>query len=347
KRHQRLTHARTTAETLAAPLVYVNMVGAQDELVYDGGSFAIDKDGKEMARNAYFMEDLNVVDINAKKGGNRQTPSEDIDHLYQALVLGIKDFVRKTGFKKAHLGLSGGIDSAVVACLLVDALGPQNVTAIALPSQFNSPISFELAKKLSENIGCHFFEMPISRSYEVLLEEYQKCFGEKEFSFLNENIQARTRGLFLMAYSNENGSMLMTTGNKTEYATGYATLYGDMCGGLAPIADLLKSQVFELAHYYNRETENIPEEIITRPPSAELRPNQKDSDSLPPYEELDQSVDEIVSHRQKPKSKTGEWLLNRLYGSEFKRWQSPPILKVSDHAFGQGRRMPLAHNARF
>lgn len=347
KRKQRLVHARATTQHVQAPLVYVNMVGAQDELIYDGGSFAIDEEGQLMAQNAYFIEDLNIVDYDQKVGGLREAAIDNTTHLYQALVLGIRDFVSKIGFEKAHIGLSGGIDSAVVACLVADAIGPQNLTTIALPSQFNSERSLSLAKELAKNIGCQFFQLPIESSYHSVVSSYENCFGKKSFSLVHENFQARLRGLFLMGYCNEHGSLLVSTGNKSEYATGYSTLYGDMCGGLAPIADLLKSQVYELAQYYNRQQEIIPIEIITRAPSAELKPDQKDSDTLPEYDLLDRAVETLVSQKQKAQSETEEWVLEKLYASEFKRWQSPPILKVSDHAFGQGRRMPIAHKARY
>ncbi len=347
KRYQRLKHARSTSQHLKAPLVYVNMVGAQDELIYDGGSFAIDEKGGVVAESAYFIEDLNVIDFSSNEGGFRKKPDGNTAHLYQALVTGVRDFIRKVGFTKSHIGLSGGIDSAVVACLVADAIGPQNLTAIAMPSEFNDVKSANLAAELAKNLGCTFYTLPIQESYLSLVDSYEKCFGKKEFSLVHENFQARLRAIFLMGFSNEHSSLLMSTGNKSEFATGFSTLYGDMCGGLAPIGDLLKNQVYEIAKYYNREHEIIPKEIITRYPSAELRPDQKDSDSLPDYDSLDQSVETLVSKKKKAESETDEWVLQKLYASEFKRWQSPPILKVSDHAFGQGRRMPIAHKAHY
>ncbi len=346
KRQQRLKHAQSTAHLLEAPLAYVNMVGAQDELIYDGGSFAIDSKGELLAQSAYYVEDLNVIDYNERVGGHREMPRDNTAFLHQALVLGVRDFIQKIGMKKAHIGLSGGIDSALVACLVADAIGPQNLTTVAMPTQFNQPMSLELAKNLAKNLGCHFYELPIQESYETLVKTFETCFGAKEFSLMNENMQSRLRGLFLMAFSNREGSLLINTSNKSEFAAGYSTLYGDMCGGLAPIGDLLKHQIYELSRYYNKERELIPEGIIQREPSAELNYDQKDSDSLPDYDELDEVVEKLVNRRQKAENKTEEWVLNRLYWSEFKRWQSPPILKVSDHAFGQGRRMPIAHKAR-
>ena len=346
KKDQRLEYAKKTCEILKAPLVYVNMVGAQDELIFDGGSFALDKSGDVLTQSAFFVEDLNLVDYTENTGGIRKVPETSVEFLHQALVLGIRDFFSKLGFSKAHIGLSGGIDSALVACLIADAIGPQNLTSVAMPSQFNHSQSLDLAKQLATNLGCHFYELPIESSYQHLLSEYEKCFGKKEFGIMNENLQSRVRGNLLMAYSNETGSILINTGNKSEYATGYATLYGDMCGGMAPIGDLLKSQVVELCRYYNKDRELIPCKIITRPPSAELRAGQKDSDSLPDYNVLDESVDRLVNKKQKANSDVDHFVLKKLYFSEFKRWQTPPILKVSDHAFGQGRRMPIAHRAR-
>jgi NAD+ synthase (glutamine-hydrolysing) len=290
---------------------------------------------------------LNVVDIGSATGGFRDEPQNKIEHLRRALVLGLRDFVHKNGLSRVHLGLSGGIDSAVVACLAVDAFGPGRVTGITLPGPFNEARSKTLAEALAKKLGMRCLNMPIAPAYETLLSTVQSSVGKFEFGLVNENLQARARGLLLMALSNHENSLLLTTGNKSEYATGYSTLYGDMCGGLAPIADLLKYQVYELAEHYNSESEVIPSEIITRPPSAELRPGQKDQDSLPPYDELDASVQRIVEHMQPARSETDHFVLKALMRSEFKRWQAPPILKISSHAFGRGRRMPIAHKAGF
>ncbi len=346
KKDQRLLFSRKTVKQLKAPLAYVNMVGGQDELIFDGGSFVLDEKGQLLAKSLYCKEDLNVVDFNKKRGEMRPPPKTAIEHLHKVLVLGLRDFISKLGFKKAHLGLSGGIDSAVTACLLADAIGAENVTTMNLPTNFNSGQSLHLARTLAKNIGCHFYKLSIQEPYEKLVQSYENCFGPKEFSLIHENIQARLRGLFLMAYGNEHKSLLIATGNKNEYATGYTTLYGDMCGGLAPLGDLLKNQIYELALYYNKNQSLIPGDIITRSPSAELRENQKDSDFLPDYKLLDLSIDKLVCHKQKVQSETDQWLLKKLYGSEFKRWQAPPVLKVSNRAFGQGRRMPIAHKIR-
>lgn len=334
-----------TAKFLGSPVVYVNCVGGQDEKIFDGGSIVIDKNGKVLAQSAYFEEDLNVFDLKTAQGGFRKQNLSETESIRQALVLGIRDFVRKCGGQRVHLGLSGGIDSAVALCLATDALGPQKVTAIGMPGPHSGPESLLLAKKLAQNIGCDWREFPILETYETLSNGLRKNFGIKEFGLTHENIQARIRGLVLMAFANQEKSFLLTTGNKSEYATGYATLYGDMCGSLAPLGDLLKGEVYALAKHYNQGHELIPQEIITRPPTAELRPNQKDQDSLPPYDLLDQAVDALVTHGKKPRTPTEKWLAPILLKTEFKRWQAPPILRVSTHAFGRGRRYPIVNSA--
>lgn len=336
---------KETAKLFKSPLIYVNMIGAQDELIFDGGSFAINKEGKLLAQNVKFNEDLNVVDLNEKTGGFRkQKISSDTEIIYNALVLGIRDFVNKTGLENVHLGLSGGVDSAVVACLAVDALGPSKVSAFYLPGPFSSNESKTLAHQLAKNINIEIKDFEITPAYNLLKGQLEKDFStKKEITF--ENLQARLRGIFLMAYANMSGSLLLTTGNKSEYATGYCTLYGDMCGGLAPIGDLLKEQVYDLAKFYNKQHEVIPQNIIKRAPTAELKPNQTDQDTLPPYPELDKAVLNIVQNKQKAKSNIEKWLVTALMKSEFKRWQAPPILRISEHAFGRGRNFPVAHKA--
>jgi len=339
-----------TAKHFAAPMIYVNMVGGQDEIVFDGGSFAVDAKGATIARSADFEEDFNLFDLEALKGGRRSKTSRIIandsdERIRRALVLGIRDYARKTGFSNVHLGLSGGIDSAVVACLAVDALGPDQVTVITLPGPFNEGRSKSLAETLAANLGVRCLDLPIHAGYEALVRTLHESFGEFEFGLVNENLQSRLRGVLLMAFSNKENSLLLTTGNKSEYATGYSTLYGDMCGGLAPIADLVKGEVYDLARLYNRQRERIPDEIITRPPSAELRPNQTDQDTLPPYDELDAGVKRLVELSKPARTPTEKWLLSALMKSEFKRWQAPPVIKISGHAFGRGRRLPIAHRA--
>lgn len=343
KRPRRMKMAKETAKIFKCPVVYVNMVGGQDELIFDGGSFAINAKGKLIAQSAYFAEELNVIDIQKDLGIIRAPTDTEAEILHGALVLGIRDFASKNRIQKLHLGLSGGIDSAVVLALAADAVGPQNVTAIAMPGPYSSPESLKLAQQLAKNIGCSFKTIDIIPGYEGLVSSFEKTFGALEFGLVHENAQARLRGFFLMMYSNLSGSLLLATGNKSEIATGYSTLYGDMCGGLMPIGDLLKRQVYALAKYYNSQHELIPNAIIERAPSAELRPNQKDQDTLPDYDLLDKSVDNVVSKMQAPKNTTEDWLLKKLAGSEFKRWQAPPVLRVTDHAFGRGRRMPISN----
>jgi NAD+ synthase (glutamine-hydrolysing) len=336
-----------TATHFKTPMVYVNMVGAQDEIIYDGQSFLTDKKGKVQFRCNDFEEDLNVFDLNTLEDWNaREIKVSPIEQIRKALVLGIKDFSNKSGLKKVHLGLSGGIDSAVVACLAVDALGPSNVKLFALPTQFNAEESAVLANRLAQNLKISLQSISIQEAFENIRTTLDKAYDVKEFQLMHENLQSRLRGIFMMAFANKANSLLLTTGNKSEYATGYTTLYGDMCGGLAVIGDLTKKQVYDLAKHYNTDYELIPTGIITRAPSAELRPNQKDQDSLPEYDDLDKAVVNIVEKRQAARNKTENWLVNVVMSTEFKRWQAAPVLKVSEHSFGRGRRYPLAHKAR-
>lgn len=345
KHKKRVSLAAKTAKHFKSPLVYVNMVGAQDEIIYDGHSFAVSKEGGVVAQALKFNEDLCVIDFSENP---KQVPSlkhSEAEVLRSALSLGIRDFCNKIGLEKVHLGISGGIDSAVVASLAVDALGPSRVVGIALPTQFNSPESMVLAKQLCKNLDIKLIEVDIESCFKGLSDLVNNAFGVDQFSVVHENLQARIRGLILMAYSNHSNSLLLATSNKSEFAVGYATLYGDMCGGLAPIGDLKKEQVYSIAKLYNEQREVIPQRIIEREPSAELRPGQKDSESLPSYNLLDGSVERIVSEGLATKGRTDIWLLSALYKSEFKRWQAPPILKTSFRSFGRGRRWPLAHKA--
>jgi NAD+ synthase (glutamine-hydrolysing) len=338
---------KKTAQHINAPVVYVNLVGAQDEVIFDGASFVMNTKGKICSECLMFEEDLNVFDLETEKGGAREQKLSDIEKTRAALVLGIRDFLRKNGMDKVHLGLSGGIDSAVVACLAVDALGPSKVTGITLPGPFNAPESKTLGEQLAKNLGIRCLNFDIGESYEAAVGSLEAELGKLEFGLAHENIQARLRGMLLMALSNKEGSMLLTTGNKDEYATGYSTLYGDMCGGLAPIADLVKGEVYDLAKLYNKESEVIPKKIITRAPSAELRPNQKDQDSLPEYDKLDEGVRKMLEEQKPAKSDMERWLMNAIVKNEFKRWQAPPILKVTKRSFGRGRRYPIANKFRF
>jgi len=346
KLKNRMRVVKNTATLFKCPMVYVNMVGGQDELVFDGGSVAVDKKGKVIAQNVRFDEDLNVVDLGEMKGAIRQLSDDPQEIVRSAIVLGLRDFLRKCGFGKVHLGLSGGIDSALVACLAADAVGPANVTAIMLPGPFTSKDSTKWSQALAKNLGIELKEISIVGGYKQAVADFEKEFGKKEFGLMNENLQARLRGIMLMAYSNREKSMLLGTSNKSEFAVGYSTLYGDMIGGLFPIGDLLKTEVYALADYYNSQSQIIPQEIIDRPPSAELRENQTDQDSLPPYKELDEVIKKLVVGFQPVKTDLEKRVLDLMMKSEFKRWQSAPVLKVSDHAFGRGRRFPVAHRAR-
>lgn len=330
KPRARLKVAAETVKCLKAPLIYVNTVGALDEVIYDGGSFVLDAKAKLTARAKYFSEDLLIA--------HEISPElDETEMIHQALVTGIRDYCAKNGLQKIHLGLSGGIDSAVVACLAVEALGGENVSGYALPGPYSSPESERLAKELAKNLGIHFESLSIQKTYDALVTELKV----QGLSLVNENLQARVRGTILMAISNRDASLLLSTSNKSEYATGYSTLYGDMCGGLAPLGDLTKKEVYDLARRMP-----ISQAIVDRAPTAELRPNQKDQDSLPPYDLLDAAVENIVTKAKVAKTETEKWLLKIYYRNEFKRWQAPPILKVAERSFGHGRRYPLTHHGK-
>lgn len=357
KRKNRLAVVKKTAEHFRAPVVYVNMCGAQDEVIFDGRSLVVDKAGKVLTELAAFTEDLQIFDLDAMSverpkatstSMSRTKPEKlsETEFLRRALVSGIRDFAMKTGLARAHFGLSGGIDSAVVACLAAEALGSKNITAVTLPGPFNDPKSREWAEQLAKNLSIRCLNMQLEGPYEALLKSFEGGAGKNEFGLVNENLQARVRGVLLMALSNKESSLLLSTGNKSEYACGYSTLYGDQCGGLAPLGDLLKREVYALARLYNVSKEIIPVDIIERAPSAELRPGQTDKDSLPPYDELDDAVVRIIEQRMPARSATEKFVLNASLKSEFKRWQAPPVLKVTDHSFGRGRRLPIAHRAK-
>lgn len=330
---------------LKAPMIYVNQVGAQDETIFDGRSLVTNKTGHILQQLNAFSEEIQTIDLIELSKNKKVIPAKRAT-IKDALTLGIKDFFHKTGFKKAHLGLSGGIDSAVVYALACEALGAENVTALYMPTKFNANLSFKLADQMCKNLGQDLLKFPIEDVFNSFSEHINKNFKINEFGLIHENLQARIRGTILMAFSNQQGSMLLSTGNKTELAVGYTTLYGDMCGGLSPIADLTKTQVYKLAEEINKEQEIIPQQIITRAPSAELRSGQKDQDSLPEYSLLDASVINLVEKSKPANSQLDAWTLNALMKSEFKRWQAPPILKISDHAFGRGRRFPIAHKSK-
>ena len=336
------------AAKIERPLLYCNAVGGNDELIFDGGSLALDASGKPIAQGKFFAEDLVMVDTEASPIVCAESDDEAL--LHDALVLGVGDYLGKCGFRSAVIGLSGGIDSAVTAVLAVAALGKENVRGVALPSQYSSAGSLDDARALAENLGIQYDVVPIEAGFEITKESLAPIFGDLPEDVTEENMQARLRGLLLMAMSNKFGSLVLTTGNKSELAVGYCTLYGDMCGGLAVISDVPKTMVYRLARWMNRDGEVIPASTIEKPPSAELRPDQKDEDSLPPYDVLDaileryvvegQSVDEIIAADFD--TDTVRRIARLIDLNEYKRRQAAPGLKVTSKAFGVGRRIPVA-----
>ncbi|MEL7187684.1 MAG: NAD+ synthase [Pseudomonadota bacterium] len=343
------------------PVVYANMVGGQDELVFDGGSFAMDSNGEVVFRAPAFEEGLFAVTLSATPGGvmplagDVATPGSLDASVYDALVTGTRDYVGKHGFNGVILGLSGGIDSALVATIAVDALGADRVRAVMMPFRYTSNMSQEDAAKQAGLLGIRYDVIPIEPMYEATVAQLAPIFGDSEADATEENIQARCRGILLMAISNKTGRMLLTTGNKSEMAVGYATLYGDMAGGFAPIKDCSKTLVYRLARYRNTRGEVIPERVITREPSAELRPGQKDSDSLPDYDILDPileafieddlSVDEITERGFE--RATVIRILEMVKRNEYKRRQAPPGVRISGRAFGRDWRYPITSGYKF
>tara|TARA_B100000795_G_scaffold263500_1_gene242783 strand:+ start:2500 stop:4137 length:1638 start_codon:yes stop_codon:yes gene_type:complete len=334
------------------PIVYCNHIGAQTELIFDGGSFFMDRSGEVAEQESFFKECLliNTLDVKAGTFEKKAIASETkIALIHDALVLGIKDYFKKLGFKQAIVGLSGGIDSAVTFALAARALGSENVYGILMPSQYSSDHSVDDAKSLANNIGAPYELIEIEKIYNTFEAQLKPIFKDLPFGLAEENLQARIRGVLVMANSNKFGHIVLNTSNKSEAAVGYGTLYGDMCGGLAVLGDVYKTEVFELARYINKDEEVIPENTIVKPPSAELRPDQKDSDSLPDYDILDKILFEYIENRKGPRElvKLGfeEQLVNRILKmvniNEYKRYQTPPILRVSHKAFGMGRRMPI------
>jgi NAD+ synthase (glutamine-hydrolysing) len=341
------------AKKFSLPVFYVNHVGAQTELLFDGGSQVISSSGMVAARLAFFEEDFLIFDLDTFKSKkiNEKLKSgiSKTKMIHDALAMGIKDYFSKLGFNKAILGLSGGIDSALTMVLAAEALGVKNVHGILLPSQFSSEHSLTDAKTLAENLGCPYDIIPIEEAYKAIEHTLNPYFKDLPFNLTEENIQARLRAVILMALSNKFGYILLNTSNKSEAAVGYGTLYGDMCGGISVLGDVYKTQVYELARYINAEEEVIPENTINKPPSAELRPGQKDSDSLPDYAVLDKILFEYIELRKGPKDliklgfdeATVRKVLKMVNTTEYKRYQTPPILRISPKAFGMGRRMPI------
>ena len=341
------------AGRLAVPLVSVNQVGGNDDVLFDGRSRVFDGRGREIARLEAFDADYRVVDLDARDpidpAPEPATLAEKAHEIRRALVMGVKDYARKTGFRRALLGLSGGVDSAVTACIAADALGAENVLGVSMPGPFTSEASREDGRDLAERLGVTFKEISIQRAYEATLSELTPHFDGKPFGVAEENLQARLRGVVLMGLSNKHGHLVLTTGNKSEVAVGYCTLYGDMNGGLAVLSDVWKTTVYDIARLYLDEG-RMPERTVTRAPSAELRENQTDQDSLPPYEDLDRllklriekglSLGEIVARGED--AETAERILKMVERNEYKRWQMAPGLRVTPIAFGVGWRMPIA-----
>lgn len=352
---------RNLVKTLSAkyeiPFLYVNQVGGNDDLVFDGNSIISNAKGEIIKHGASFKEDLLVFEINGKlcyaleKDINSEHKIVDnIENIYNALILGLRDYVKKCGFKQVVLGLSGGIDSAVVCALAAKALGPDNVVGVAMPSKYSSADSVNDAKNLANNLGVHYKEIPIHEIHDVYTKTFEVPFKDLASDATEENLQARIRGNIIMALSNKFGYLVLTTGNKSELSVGYCTLYGDMCGGLAVISDVPKMMVYSIAKYINLEKEIIPLNTITKEPSAELRPNQSDQDSLPPYPVLDEilrlyieeakTIDAIVKHGYEKELVRD--IVKKINQNEYKRKQAAPGLRVTSKAFGTGRRVPTA-----
>jgi len=343
---------RTIATKQGIPVAYVNHVGGNDQLLFDGSSLAFNARGELAARAHAFAQDLVIFDTGNGVKEIRPAPESEAEEIYLALCLGLRDYVRKCGFQKVLVGLSGGIDSSLVATLAADALGAENVLGVGMPGPYSSPGSIRDAEALARKLGIEFRVIPITPVFESYLETLDPVFGQAPRDVTEENIQARIRGNILMALSNKFGSLLLTTGNKSELAVGYCTLYGDMAGGLAVIADVPKTTVYALARYINRLAERIPQACLVKAPSAELRPHQTDQDSLPPYEVLDpilrayieenRSADEIAATLQHLDPSLVRRTVRMVNAAEYKRQQAPPTLKVTAKAFGMGRRYPIA-----
>ena len=337
------------ARKAKVPLVYCNAVGANDQLVFDGHSLVTDANGRIASQLPGFRETCAVVNPFSAVENDAPLDSCDAADLYNALVLGVRDYVTKCGFSSVCLGLSGGIDSALTAVIATEALGPENVRGLTMPSPYSSRGSVDDSFALAKNLGIRCDEVPIKNAFEAIKATMQPVFEGKPEDVTEENMQARLRGLMLMALSNKENHLLLTTGNKSELAVGYCTIYGDMCGGLAVISDLPKCRVYEVSRWINREREIIPWNTVDKPPSAELRPDQKDQDTLPPYEILDAilelyvenqlSADEIISRGYE--EATVRWVQRRVDLNEWKRHQAAPGLRVTSKAFGIGRRMPI------
>jgi len=351
KRSLRLEMLRATAQRHRLPVVYVNQVGGNDSLVFDGSSVALTADGRIAAQARSFEDDLVLFDTASGTGEIRPQPGNELEVVYLALVCGTRDYVRKCGFREVVVGLSGGIDSSLVAALATEALGAQNVLGVAMPGPYSSEGSLRDARQLAKNLGIRFLELPITEVFRTYEASLASPFQGRAADVTEENIQARIRGNFLMALSNKFGSLVLSTGNKSELAVGYCTLYGDMAGGLAVISDVPKTMVYDLARHINRGREVIPQASLTKAPSAELRPNQTDQDTLPPYEILDNILKAYVEDLRTPEEIAEEFsyaldlvreIARKVDRNEYKRKQAAPGLKITSKAFSVGRRFPVA-----
>jgi NAD+ synthase (glutamine-hydrolysing) len=352
KRELRREVFQSTAQRYKIPLVYVNQVGGNDQLVFDGSSFAMDADGNVIGAAASFQEDLVLVDTELRRGDDHRNLPDECEAVYEALVLGTRDYIRKCGFSRVLIGLSGGIDSSLTAAIAVDAVGRENVTGVGMPGPYSSAGSVDDARAMAQSLGIRFELISISGVYDRFLDILAPVFDGMAADVTEENLQSRLRGSTLMALSNKTGALVLTTGNKSELAVGYCTLYGDMCGGLAVISDVPKTLVYALSRIANRRHRNaIPESVFIKPPSAELRPDQKDTDSLPEYDVLDHILKLYVEDYESPQEiaeKVGvpialvRDIINKVDRNEYKRQQAAPGLKVTTKAFGIGRRFPIA-----
>ncbi len=342
----------TTARRFNLPIVYVNQVGGNDQLVFDGSSFAMNAQGEVIASAASFEEDLVLFDTETLTGDQHHNYPDECEAAYQALVTGTRDYIRKCGFERVIIGLSGGIDSSLTAAIAVDAVGSQNVTGVGMPGPYSSEHSVSDARDLARNLGIRFEIIPIRNQYEAFVGVLDPLFDGGTAGVTEENLQSRLRGVTLMALSNKWGALVLTTGNKSELAVGYCTLYGDMCGGLAVISDVPKTLVYSLSRVANQRHPNaIPENVFVKPPSAELRPDQKDTDSLPEYDVLDQILRGYIENNDAPQQIADSLhlplelvrdIVNKVDRNEYKRQQAAPGLKVTTKAFGIGRRFPIA-----
>jgi NAD+ synthetase len=345
----RLEMIAAQARAYQRPIYYCNVVGGNDQLIFDGNSIAVNASGNLIAQLAAFRDEQKIVDTNSNlviEFHERKTPGQ----LFAALSLGLRDYCRKCNFGSVVVGLSGGVDSAVNAVIAVDALGAENVTGVSMPSPYSSPGSIDDARALARNLGIQFLEIPITDAFKIFKAQFKEIFKGLPENETEENMQPRLRAMTLMALSNKFGHLVLSTGNKSELAVGYCTLYGDMAGGLAVISDVPKTMIYQLARWMNRDREIIPKSTIEKPPSAELKPNQKDQDTLPPYDILDEILQLYVEENLSARDiiargfdeKTVRWIQRRVDLNEYKREQAAPGLKVTSRAFGMGRKMPIA-----